>query len=62
MPTGEGLSILFSHFCLQTRCAVAVKQTNKQVCLYNKWLPDVGAVERQPCEYVQLFVRMLSGE
>lgn len=58
MPNGEGFSIIFSHLCLQTRCAVAVKQTNKQGCLCNKWLTDVGAVERQPREDVKLFVKM----
>lgn len=58
MPTGEGFSILLSHLCLQTRCAVAVKQTNKQVCLCNKWFTDVGAVARQLCEDVKLFVTL----
>ena len=36
MPTGKGFSILFSHLCLQTRCAAAVEQTNKQVGLREK--------------------------
>lgn len=56
MPSGEGFSILLSHLCLQTRCAVAVKQTNKQVYLCNKCLAEAGAVEKQPCEAVKQFV------
>lgn len=44
MPTAERFSILFSRLCLQTRCVVVVKQTNKQSCLCNnKWLGDVGS-------------------
>lgn len=50
--------ILFSLLCLQTRCAAAVKQTNKQVCLCSKWLTDVGAVERQACGDRKMLVKM----
>lgn len=57
-PVVKGFSILFSHLCLQTRCAAAVKQTNKQLCLCNKWLTDAGAVERPPYEDVKVFVKM----
>lgn len=44
MPTGEAVSILLSHLYQQTRCAVSVKQINKQVCLCEKWLTDMEVV------------------